>query len=308
MIIYILFLCLILIFLFVNKKENFGNDNLKKCLICYYGEGFRNGNMYLTTQDTTDGYKNQFYASMTHLKLHSLLKEKNINYDIIINTYESKYTDKIQKWYNPNKLIVNKLDENLIGYQGRDKLINTLVKEINNDYDFVLFIRIDLFLKPDFYKVLDVNSNKINFLAHNYDPKICYNYSKNGDPFVVDLFIYIPKKYNYILDNNFILMHDSWEYLKNTYNLKNNDMEFMTSLMFDANTYKDLNPYYVIAGRPENKNIHNNLKDNVNNYGIYEYTEFDTCEKYDIDDVLPEELTKNPCELYYNKNKKFYKV
>jgi hypothetical protein len=289
----------------LNKKEYFTNEN-KNCLICYYGGGFRDGNMESTTQDTDDGYKNQEYASKTHIKLHNILKEKHINYDIIINTYDSKYIDKLTEWYKPDELIINKINKTIKSTDGRDNLITEICKKINKEYDFILFIRIDLFLKPDFYKVLNFDSNKIKFLAHHYDPKNCHSYSKNGDPVIVDLFLYIPKKYNYILDNNFYLMHDSWEYYKKTYHLTDNDMGFMTTLMFDANTYKDLNPYYVISGRPENKKIHNELKDNSNNYGLYEYTQFDTCQKYHIDDVLPEELTQNPCQYYYNKNKDFY--
>lgn len=305
----LLILLILLILFLLNKKEYFTNET-KKCLICYYGGGFRDGNMESTTQDTPNGYKNQEYASKTHMKLHKMLKEKKINYDIIINTYNSKYIDKLNEWYNPNELIKNEINQSIKSTDGRDNLITEICKKINQkkEYDFILFIRIDLFLKPDFYKVLNFESNKIEFLAHHYDPKNCHSYSKNGDPIIVDLFLYIPKKYKYILDDNFYLMHDSWEYYKKTYQLTNDDMRFMTTIMFDANTYKDLNPYYVISGRPENKKIHNKLKDNSNEYGIHSYTQFDTCEKYHIDDVLPEELTQNPCEYHYNKNKEFYKL
>lgn len=323
MILLFMLLVLLLIFLSFFKRENFTDNKVKKvkkCIICYYGAAFREGNMDSTTQDTKYGYKNQEYATKTHLKLHRMLKEQNIDYEVIINTYKSKHINKIKEWYNPVSLNINTMNTSIASTNGRDNLIRELVQTINfkdkgriptkdvGKYDFVLFIRLDLFLKPDFYNVLNTNSTTIQFLSHHYDPKNCHSYSINGEPVVNDLILYIPKLYKFILNKHFVLMHDSWEYYKKMYSLKNNDMGFMSSLMFDANTYKDLNPYYIISGRPENKTTHNNLKDNPNDYGQYSYTQFDSCEKYHIDDVLIEELTENPCQYYYNLNKEFYEV
>ena len=115
-----------------------------------------------------------------------------------------------------------------------------ILKNIKNitthDYDFYLFIRIDLFLKPDFFKVLNINSEKVEFLAHNFYKGHC-GFTDQKDPEVVDLILFVPKKYFYMLDYKFKLNHNAWSYYKKEYKLKNEDMRFMTDLRFDSNSY-----------------------------------------------------------------------
>ena len=41
----------------------------------------------------------------------------------------------------------------------------------------------------------------------------------------------------------------------------------MTDKRFDSNTFLDLNPFYVISGRPENKREHTREKTNPEDYG-----------------------------------------
>ena len=294
MILYIILLLVIFILLYnkINKLEGFEQDltnkkKLKKCLLVYYGGAFREGNIGSTKHDTAYGYEAQERASITHAKLKKVLNKKGFQTDIIINTRDTRYSHKLQDWYSPFNIIINKLSDKM---HGKDYMIQSAIKNINklnkNDYDFMLFIRIDLFLKPDFYNVLNTESDKINFLANNYDTNTCITKEKNN-PVIVDLFVYIPKKYYYILDKKFNLNHNSWSYYKKQYNLTNNDLTFMTNKIFDSNSYKEHNDYYIMSSRKENKNIHktnikcipfnsknNTFLENPTVYYIDKYTDF----------------------------------
>jgi len=167
----------------------------------------------------------------------------------------------------------------------------------------ILFIRIDLFLKPGFFNILDIESNKINFIVNNSDAKNdCITHNKEKDPIVVDLFLFVPKKYFYILDNNFKLCHESWTYYKEIYKLTDNDMGFMINKVFDSNTYLDVNDYYLMVGRKENTKIHNSIESWDHNYEKSLYNN-KKCTSYIEGN---ETYLKNPAEFYYNKHINFY--
>lgn len=282
-------------------KEN------KKGLICYYGGAFRDGATGNSNQDTENGFDSQFYSTQSHLKLTKLIKEKGYDVDTIINTYHSTYENNLSKWYNPYEILFNKINKNIKSVDGRDKLIQTSIKNIKNlstnDYDFILFIRIDLFLKPDFYKVLNIQSEKIQFLAHTQNKLYC-GVTKEGDPEVVDLILFVPKKYFYILNNKFKLNHMVWSYYKKEYFLTNEDMSFMSDLKFDSNSYLEYNPYYIISGRPENKIVHSYEKTNPILYGNFKGNKrgYD-CGKYENN---KQEYLQNPAKYYYDNNSNFY--
>ena len=279
----------------------------KKGLICYYGGAFRDGHNGSSRQDTEKGFDSQFYSTQSHMKLTELIKAKGFEVDTIINTYHSTFENDLSKWYEPYKILLNKINKNIKSTSGRDNLISGTIKNIKNltptDYDFILFIRIDLFLKPEFYKVLNIYSEKIEFLAHNFYQGHC-GFTPQKDPEVVDLILFIPKKYFYMLDDKFKLHHNVWSYYKKEYLLTDNDMAFMTDLRFDSNTYLDYNPYYIISGRPENKVVHTYEKTNPNMYGKVGNNRGRDCALYEK--KKNDEYLNNPAEYYYNSHKDFY--
>ena len=168
------------------------------------------------------------------------------------------------KWYNVYDIIFNTLNKKINSTDGRDKLIRSSINNIKNltpnDYDFILFIRIDLFLKPDFF---------------------------------------VPKKYFYILDEKFKLSHDSWSYYKKTYKLNDTDLGFMTNDVFDSNSYRDINNYYLMVSRKENLKVHNTITANT-----YEKNRYH--KKCDYYKEKNEKHLNNPARVYYTKYKKFY--
>jgi hypothetical protein len=295
MILYIILLIVTFILLYnkINKLEGFEEDTKKekskKCLLVYYGGAFRDG---IITRDSDYGYEAQERVSITHSKLKKVLNTKGFQTDILINTRSTKYSNKLEDWYSPLNIIMNNLSNKI---HAREYMMQSTIKNINklnkNDYDFILIIRIDIFLKPEFYNVLNTESEKINFLANNYNPRTCENIIDN-ELSVVDICLFIPKKYYYILDENFKLWHNSWYIFKNEYGLTDDDMTFMSNIKFDSDTLIDNNPYYTISGKKENTNLHNN---NIKN---------NKCLGYNI---KKQEYVLNPSEVYINKYNEFYK-
>ena len=297
----VIILIIVILYLITLKNiEGFEEDdyiNEKKCLICYYGGAFREGNIGSTLSDSNFGYETQEHTSKSHSKLKTILNQKGYQTDIIINTRKTKYKNKLDSWYDPFNIIINNISDSI---HGKDYMIQSAIENINKinkyDYDFILFIRIDLFLKPDFFKILDTETDKISFLANNLNPKNCNNKNK-GSPEVVDLFILVPKKYYYILDTAFNLNHDSWSYLKKEYKLNDDDMAFMSTQMFDSNSYIDKNPYYFMSSRKENKESHMEQTFEINkSYKCQSYNE------------QKQGYLENPSEYYINKHNDFYNV
>jgi hypothetical protein len=303
----IIILIVVLVYVAFQRVEGFNTDKMtmdKKALICYYGGSFREGNIGSTKQDSAYGYEAQKNTSITHAKLKQVLNDKGYQTDILISTRSTKYSNQLDSWYEPYRMIINKISEKM---HGKDYMIQSTVENINKlnkyDYDFILFIRIDLFLKPEFFEVLDTETNKISFLAQNYDPADCSvtintNYTRDvakyvnsNDPKVVDLFLLLPKKYFYILDKNFKLEHWSWSYFKHMYKIKETDMQFMTSDKFDSNSHKFFNNYYFMTGRDESTIEEINLNKK--------------CPKYYEN---KQKFLKNPTNYYINKYKNYYNI
>uniref|UniRef100_A0A6C0ESZ0 Nucleotide-diphospho-sugar transferase domain-containing protein n=1 Tax=viral metagenome TaxID=1070528 RepID=A0A6C0ESZ0_9ZZZZ len=307
----ILFIVLLLLIVkYFTKKEGMKpQDKKKKILICYYGGSFREGKSGSSTHSTESGYNNQYYATQSHIKLNKLFNEKGYEVNTLIHTYHSKYEDKLNKWYDPYDFIYKVINPRLASVKGRDNLISSTIKNIKNitpnDYDHILFIRIDLFLKPDFFKIVNVLTEKINFLAHNFYTGHC-GFTDNKDPEVVDLILLVPKKYFYILDDKFKLNHNAWSYYKKTYKLTNDDMTFMSDLRFDSNSYLDYNPYYIISGRPENKKAHNTEKTNPNVYGQIGNKRGKDCQLYVKSEKGKDEYLQDPAAFYFNIHKDYY--
>ena len=117
------------------------------------------------------------------------IKKASVN----ISTYNTKYNDNLLSIYQPY-LIGHDIYDNLIGL---NNLFHNSIKNIKNieEYDFIFYIRIDLFLKQNFIDVFNPTIEHILF------PTICwYKDRKCGKhPRVNDVMLFIPKKYYNLL-------------------------------------------------------------------------------------------------------------
>jgi hypothetical protein len=205
-----------------------------------YGESFRLGGQTTHNRGRPESYEPQIHAANSHM---SFIKETNVDMDVYLSTYDTSFSDDLRNVYG-EKLIGCDLYNELIG---QNNLINKALKNITvESYDFILIMRIDLFLKPLFTKLFDSTWNTIRW------PCICFKpYHKCGPhPRINDMMVFIPKKY-YSYLNHMYHSHDSWmHFIKNT-NLTYNDLDTMLTTYHDSDSAKDFNPIYSIVNRPE---------------------------------------------------------
>lgn len=165
-----------------------------KGLLILTGESFRLGGQFTRNIGSDNSYLEQINAAKSHIHFLEYLKENNnCDMDVYIASYSTKFNNELISIYS-NYLIGYNFYENLIG---QHNLKNNSLKNIQNIdiYDFILFIRIDIFLKNTFSRVFDCKSELILF------PSICFKpYHKVGiHPRVNDMMLYFPKiKFKYM--------------------------------------------------------------------------------------------------------------
>lgn len=240
-IIYIIILFFILFFIFYKKKEGFE----QKCLIVLYGESFREGTQRTRLRDTDTSYKTQMMACDSHLKFIQMLKDKyNIDSDVSISTYTTKYENELKERYKHQKVFY-KSEDNVIGVI---EIANKGIQNIDiTNYKFIIFTRNDILFKDEFinnFKEYD----KISYVSQEFTFQDCF---KDGNPMVNPIIMFVPHKYFSII-NDINVDHTSWKNLNNNNGLSKNDLNFMLDTYHDADSYKDWNPYYKMVGRHEN--------------------------------------------------------
>ena len=230
----------------MDKFENFEN---KKGLLILYGESFRTGNRNTRIRDLEECIEPQKNASNTHNELIQYVKKRyNISMDVLINTYDTKYEKELKGYYENPTFYSHK---ELLGW---DKICQTAIDKVDKSkYSFILFTRIDIFIKPEFNTLFNPSWDKIKFLSPMEDEILCgFRKDKNGIhyPYTNPIFVFYPEKYFYVL-NNMNAGHDIWSHYMDEHHLTENDMDFMVDYQFDANTATVKNPYYKMTGREE---------------------------------------------------------
>lgn len=215
---------------------------MKKGLFIFVGESFRTGGQGSRIKGLSESYDDQKLASESHVKIIERVSEDHgVDPEIKILTYTTQYIQDLAKWYD-------RLNTNIYVYPdviGYANLFSEAVSRIEEEYEFIFFIRIDLILKSDFTKL--IKKNKINysmvcFLYNNFH-KIGYLHR------VADLMLYIPSEFITNLKSGEILLnHDSIMFLGEKCR---NSVDFILDTYHDSDSHKDRNPIYRIAGRPE---------------------------------------------------------
>ena len=219
-------------------------------LIIILGESFRLGTQGSRNIGDPQSYIGQLNACDSHIKfIEDIIEKFNMNnISVFFSSYHTQYSN----------LLIDKYKKYLIGYNlnteliGLHNLFNNSINQITNitNYDFILHIRIDLFLKPYFTDIFNPNSNMILFSTICWK-KLCIT---NGHPRVNPMTIFIPKKYyNYINHIAINYGHDLWFILIKTTDLTYDDLDTMINTYHDSYSFKDFNPLYFIVNRPENK-------------------------------------------------------
>ena len=234
--------------------ETMTTNNMKNSLLILFGESFRLGGQGNRNTGSKDSYEAQINAAKTHVDFIMNLKKKNINMLVSINSYTTQYDEDLNKIYKDvlyDKIYYNNL-------LGQNKLIHNCLDRIDNinKFDFILCMRIDLFLKDKFTEIFNENSDKILF------PSICFepHHKIGSHPRVNDVMMFVPRKYiDFFKENKYDLNHNTWYELVEKYNFNYDELDMMLNTYHDSDSAKDYNPIYYIINRPENK-IHTTTK------------------------------------------------
>ena len=220
-------------------------------LILFLGESFRLGNQGTRNRGNRESYEEQIKACNSHIQFIEHIKNKfQMNLlSVYISSYNTQYDVNLLSIYE-KYLIGHTLYEDVIGLNA---LFHNTINKIENidNYDFILFIRIDLYLKEHFMNIFDPTIDKILF------PTICWKKDSiyNNHPRVNDMMLFIPKKY-YSYIKNIDICHESWNNIINNTNLTYENMDTMIHTFHDSDSYKDYNPLYKIVNREETTIFH----------------------------------------------------
>ena len=210
----------------------------KKGLFLIIGESFRYGGQFSRKRDDPNSFEDQKLACLSHVNLINYLEENNdLKIDVMINSYETKYKNKLFDWYSP-RLIKYKFFPDVIGW---DAIFKTGVDLIENrQYDFIFIHRIDLVLKELLKQVLDIQRSNVAFASRTENHKLN------------DMMMFVPNKFfemffaKELSLNHYFLDFVNKDFLKN--------IDFMINQCHNSNSSKEWNPLYRIANRPEMRN------------------------------------------------------
>lgn len=218
-----------------------------KGLLLLYGECFRDGHSTSRITDTVTSYLPQKDASLSHVVFCDTMKEKGVDMDVMIYTYPTKYKKELRSWYTYPTVYVEK---KRYPYKNSESALYSfmrITKKIDRSYDFIVFTRLDILLKPSFYTLINPLWDKIYFFSQNWTPHANCGFYDGNIPVVNPTIQFIPRKHFYMLDHVNV-NHDGWKKYKE---LGIKDIEFMVEEYYDADSYLDYNPYYKMTNRPE---------------------------------------------------------
>lgn len=216
-------------------------------LILILGESFRDGGQHCRRIGADRSFSGQIRAANSHIEF---IKHLNSNYNCSIKTYLTSYTTKfdneLKDIYKDTLIDAEFLGER-IGYA--NLITRTLTRVKPEDYDFILFLRNDIFLKERFLELFNPRWNTIRFPCISWITRSIHN----GHPRVNDSFLFIPRKYYSYLkySSNFPFFgHYLWANFVDKTNLTYKDLDMMIETYHDADSAKDFNPLYYIVNRP----------------------------------------------------------
>jgi hypothetical protein len=229
-----------------------------RALILILGESFRMGTQYTRIRGTPESYDEQIRASESHVAFlkHISAKYAMKSISVFIATYTTPFDAKLLDIYRDYKT-GHQIYDDVMGLNAlfhhslrfiRDK---STIDDFRQAYDFILYFRIDLFLKAEFIGRFDPRSDTILY------PCVCFipHHRVGNDPRVNDTMMFIPSRLFSHL-SSIMICHESWHYLVSRGELTYDDLGTMISTFHDSDSFKDWNPLYYIVNREQNATFH----------------------------------------------------
>lgn len=216
-----------------------------KCLFIFLGESFRGGEWLSRKRGDPHTYAEQKLACYSHIKFLNFINLKfKITTDLIVDTYETPYSDELVGWYGPRVKSYVHTGE-AIGYENLYKHSLTLIDDIDA-YEFIHFIRIDLYLKDYFFKTFKISQTHLQYAFRGTPIPFIENI-----PRLNDMMLYVPKIHFNFLKLKIVLFHDLWAWgILQRLRLTKHVSTYIDTI-HDSNTKRDWNPIFRIVNRPE---------------------------------------------------------
>ena len=126
-----------------------------KGLVLLLGESFRMGGQHSRDRGNDDAYDEQMKACESHVDfMHGLVQRFKLeSLQVYIGTYRTKFDEDLIGFYK-TQLVGNLFLDDVIGL---NNLFHKCITDIENieQYDFILYLRIDLCLKERFKEVFN---------------------------------------------------------------------------------------------------------------------------------------------------------
>ena len=232
--------------------------NTKKFLLIITGETFRCGPQGTRDRGSNESFDLQKIATNSHLEFISHIKNSyDIDCDIFTNIYElnEDWDNMFYSWYG-DFIKYSLTNKTLLGEPALHNKTLKYIKDVinKNEYEFMLFIRPDLYLKKYFFKVFNPKSEKITFAHVNEieDPLgKSWHKTQNGFPAVNHQIFYVPNIfYNELVD--FKLWHNHYSYELIVRNgIPKNNIDFFIHTYHSSSTDVTWNPIFHQVGRNE---------------------------------------------------------
>lgn len=218
-------------------------------VVVLFGESFRLGFQGNRNIGSEESYAGQMEASKSHIDfVNQLRRDKGAEIDVVVNTYETRYSEELKSLYDP---LVFNLNHHQCGYKNIFHQSCGLADELLGGRDFVFFLRIDLFLKDTFFSAFRADESRILW------PSVCWvqDCRHEGSPRVSDTMVCVPSKwFPLVRDKNFWAYHDGWHQLLGR--VGNEGQGTFLNTLHDSDSAKDWNPIYRMSNRPEQTKWH----------------------------------------------------
>lgn len=220
-------------------------------LLVLWGESYRFGSQKTRGRGIGNYFKRQQIASKSHTDLIKYINEKfNIKTKVFLNTYKlnDEDDDKLRNFYPTENLIYNFYGDL---FNTEHEMLNstyTVVNEIisNNNFKFILFVRVDLYLKNYFIKNMAFDNRYIKF-AH-IDSNIDIN-SINNYGICQQIMLYPKKYFNTITDK---IIYNATHGIRDKLiesGISVNDIKYFINTLHCCSTDLSWNPLYIQVGR-----------------------------------------------------------
>lgn len=225
----------------------------KKLLLIIRGEGFRVGGQASRKNGAEESYKAQEDACKTQMDLVRKIESKGYAVEILLNTYHTKYDDKLRELYGKNLRQANfhekKFDNQ---YQMMKNCIESY-ESLNTQYDAILIIRLDMHLKQQLLDDYDPSVNTVQFLHLLWTKALK---TSSGDFMVNDAFFHFPQRFfdklkaiTEVPNAEGVFVHYFHNYLEFIPLKYGTEYSLLLDEFHDGNPAGDWNPYYTLVGR-----------------------------------------------------------